>query len=188
MTQESESYDLVAVGRYDSKNRNMPPPGRHSRVSQLNAAQLPPPLGTLAPRPRLSRPSWWDPPTPGEMVARGVRPRPPTSPPKPPHYPPPHPPPDTLRVPPRQTNATLARVTSHNVTRAGHIFYAIICAHARIRTSSLQPTSTSTCICILVLCAPRRPCVESIECARGSGARRPAARYDQHTQPVRRRP
>ena len=77
---------------------------RASRVSQLNAAQLPPPLGTLAPRPRLSRPSWWGPPTPGEMVARGVRPHPPTSPPKPPHYPPP---PDTLRVPPRQTNATL---------------------------------------------------------------------------------
>ena len=57
---------------------------------------LSPPPGTLAPRPRLSRPSWWDPPTPGEMVARGVRPHPPTSPPKPP--------PDTLRVPPRQTN------------------------------------------------------------------------------------
>ena len=52
---------------------------RASRVSQLNAAQLSPPLGTLAPRPHLSRPSWRNPPTPGEMVARGVLPHPPTS-------------------------------------------------------------------------------------------------------------
>eukprot|EP01043_Picozoa_sp_COSAG02_P085496 COSAG02_NODE_23131_length_729_cov_0.977778_2_plen_48_part_01 len=29
MTQEPESYDLVAVGRYDSKNRNKKPEDLH---------------------------------------------------------------------------------------------------------------------------------------------------------------